>query len=162
MRIIVISDTHGFYNRLYSIVMRNPKADAFIHLGDCVDECRDLLRNFPDLAGKFFYVRGNCDYGSDAPVFKTIDIAPGHRIFATHGDRFGVKYDLGTLITTAKENECDIALFGHTHERLCTYEDGVYIMNPGSAACPRDGKPCSYGFIDITDAGIVTNNVSIT
>lgn len=162
MRIIVISDTHGFYNRLYSVVMQNPKADAFIHLGDCVDECQKLLQAFPDLAEKFFYVKGNCDYGSDAPISKVIDIAPGHRIFAAHGDRFGVKYDLGTLITTAKENGCDIALFGHTHERLCTYEDGVYIMNPGSASCPRDGKPCSYGFIDITDAGIVTNNVSIT
>lgn len=162
MRIIVISDTHGFYNRLYSIVMRNAKADAFIHLGDCVDECVELLRYFPEFTDRFYYIKGNCDYGSDAPLAKIIDIAPGHRIFATHGHKYGVKYDLGTLVTTAKEAGCDIALFGHTHERLCTYEDGVHIMNPGSASCPRDGKPCSYGFIDITDAGVVVNNVSVS
>ena len=162
MRIIVISDTHGAYNRLYKVVMNNFKADAFIHLGDCLDECMELLKNFPALAERFYFVKGNCDYGSSVPTYKIIDIAPGHRIFATHGHRYGVNYDTGTILSTAKVNNCDIVVFGHTHVRLCTYEDGIHIMNPGSASRPRDGKPASYGFIDITEAGIVTNNVSIT
>ncbi len=161
MRIIVVSDTHGLYSRLYDVVMRNLKADAFIHLGDGEEECQTLLHNFPEITLKFHCVRGNCDYGSQLPVFKTLDIAPGHRIFATHGHRFGVKYDLGTLVTTAKENGCDIALYGHTHVQNSSYENGVYILNPGSASCPRDGKPASYGYIDITPAGVVTNNVTI-
>ncbi len=162
MRIIVISDTHGAYDRLYKIVMNNFKADAFIHLGDCVDECIKLIRDFPEIAQRFYFVKGNCDYGSNAPILKIIDIAPGHRIFAAHGHRYGVKYDTEAIVSAAKENSCDIALFGHTHARLCTYENGIHIMNPGSASQPRDGKPASYGFIDITNAGIVTNNVSIS
>lgn len=161
MRIIVVSDTHGLYSRLHAVIMRNLKADAFIHLGDGEEECDLLMRNFPEIVPRFHYVKGNCDYGSQAPIFKTLDIAPGHRIFATHGHRYGVNFDLGTLITTAKENGCDIALYGHTHVQKSTYEDGVHILNPGSASCPRDGRPASYGFIDITPAGIVTNNVLI-
>ncbi len=163
MRIIVVSDTHGSYDRLYKIVMSNIQtADAFIHLGDCVEECKNLISNFPNLAARFYFVKGNCDFGSDAPAFKIIDIIPGHRIFAAHGDRYGVDFDTNIIVKAAREQGCDIVLFGHTHVRFCSYEDGVYILNPGSASRPRDGKPASYDFIDFTPAGIVTNNVSIT
>ncbi len=161
MRIIVVSDTHGLYSRLHAVIMRNLKADAFIHLGDGETEYQQLLRSFPEIEGRFYYIKGNCDYGSQAPLFRTLDIVPGHRIFATHGHRYGVNFDLGTLITTAKENGCDIALYGHTHVMKSTYEDGVHILNPGSASSPRDGNPASYGFIDITPAGVFTNNVFI-
>lgn len=161
MRIIVVSDTHGLYSRLHAVIMRNPDADAFIHLGDGEAECDLLLRNFPEIAPRFHHVKGNCDYGSQAPIFKTLDAAHGHRIFATHGHRYGVNFDLGTLITTAKENGCDIVLYGHTHVQKSVYEDGIYILNPGSASCPRDGRPASYGFVDITPSGIITNNVLI-
>lgn len=161
MRIIVISDTHGRYRALSSIVLRNLRADAFIHLGDGEEEFRKLIYDFPDVAPRFHYIKGNCDYGSERPLSMALDIAPGHRIFATHGHRYGVNYDLGTLIQTAKEQNCDIALYGHTHVQLCTYQEGIHIMNPGSASIPRDGRPPSYGFIDITPAGIVTNTVPV-
>lgn len=161
MRIIVLSDTHGSYSRLHTVVMNNHNADAFIHLGDGEEEYLTLLENFPRIASKFHYVKGNCDWGSSAPAFKVIDIAPGHRIFAAHGDRYAVKYDMGTLLTTAKEYGCDIALYGHTHVRHCAYIDGIHVMNPGSAARPRDGQLPSYGFIDITPTGIFTAHVSL-
>lgn len=160
MRIIVISDTHGIYSRLSSVVTNNKNADMFIHLGDCNDECHDFLQSNPEYREKFHMIKGNCDYGSHEPVFKIIEAA-GHRIFATHGHRYAVNFDLGTIITTAEENECDIILFGHTHVQLSSYQDGKYILNPGSASCPRDGKPASYGFIDITDTGVITGNAPV-
>ncbi len=161
MRIIVISDTHGRYRALASIVLANLNADAFIHLGDGEEEYQRVISDFPQVASKFYYIKGNCDYGSQRPLSAVLDLAPGHRIFATHGHRYAVKYDLGALIQSAKEQGCDIALYGHTHVQLCTYEDEIHIMNPGSAACPRDGRAPSYGFIDITPAGVVTNIVSL-
>ena len=49
-------------------------------------------------------------------------------------------------------------LFGHTHCALNEYDEGLYIMNPGSC----NGYGASYGYIDITEKGdIVTNIVRI-
>lgn len=162
MRIIVISDTHGSYRALSDAVLPNFQADAFIHLGDGEEEYQQLIQTYPELAPRFHYIKGNCDYGSTKPLFLTLDLASGHRIFATHGHRYGVNFDLTNLLAAAKEQHCDIALFGHLHTRLSTYEDGIHILNPGSAARPRDGGLPSYGFVDITPAGVVTNTVSIS
>lgn len=153
MRIIVISDTHGRYRALSSVVLSNMNADAFIHLGDGEEEYLRIIDDFPRLQPKFYYIKGNCDYGSSQPEFLTLDIAPGHRIFATHGHRYGVNYGLKTLVSTARDKGCNIVLYGHTHEQLCTYDNGIYIMNPGSAARPRDGRGPSYGFIDTLPDG---------
>ncbi len=161
MRVIVISDTHGSYANLCNVVKRNMSADAFIHLGDGEKEYRLLMEALPELSKKFYYVRGNCDYGGDGADYRVIDIAPGYRIFATHGHLYGVNFSLATLTGVARDNRCNIALYGHTHVRRCSYDNGVYIMNPGSASRPRDGQPPSYGYIDITDSGVMTSNVSL-
>ena len=141
MRIIVLSDTHQYYRNFETIVLRHPDADMFIHLGDGESEYQLLCRNMPEVADKFRYIKGNCDYGSEAPLTQTIDLMPGHRVFAT------------------LEEGCDIALYGHTHVSQCTYENGIYVMNPGSASCPRDGNPPSYGILDVSSAGVMTNVV---
>ena len=66
--------------------------------------------------------------------------------------------DKGFALTStteiAREAGCNIALYGHTHVSFCRYRDGLYVMNPGSPAQPRDGTK-SYGIIDITDTGIL-------
>lgn len=110
MRIIVISDTHGRYNALSSVILSNMSADAFIHLGDGEEEFLQLIDNFPSLAPKFYYVKGNCDYGSQRQEFLTLDIAPGHRILATHGHRFGVNYGKAGILDKAKEHRCNLSL----------------------------------------------------
>lgn len=113
----------------------------------------------PEVADKFRYIKGNCDYGSEAPLTQTIDLMPGHRVFATHGHRYRVNSTLDYLEQAALEEGCDIALYGHTHVSQCTYENGIYVMNPGSASCPRDGNPPSYGILDVSSAGVMTNVV---
>ncbi len=159
MRIIVISDTHGRYAALSSVVLSNMSADAFIHLGDGEEEYLRLIDNFPSLAPKFYYVKGNCDYGSQRPEFLAFDIAPGHRILATHGHRFGVNYGNVGILDKAKELNCNVILHGHTHVRCNTYENGIYILNPGSASRPRDGFPPSYAFIDLLPDGKAVANI---
>ena len=39
--------------------------------------------------------------------------------------------------------------------------NGVYLMNPGSAAQPRDGMPPSYAYIDYEKGGIFISHVSL-
>lgn len=152
-RIIVISDTHGRFNALYNIVQKRiDEADCFIHLGDGYQEIDDIKMLYPRL--KLYSVRGNCDYAPSTPSLNQLDIA-GKRILYTHGHEHGVKYSLSPLINTARNIDADILLYGHTHKGHIQYDDGLYIMNPGSPVRPRDSR-ASYGVIDITKGGIMT------
>lgn len=157
MRIIVCSDTHRNYYALESIVTRHMNADMFIHLGDGRYEFNTLMHKYPELERRFFYVKGNCDMGCSEPDVFTSWTEESHKIFAVHGHNYYVNYGLETLKSTALSDNCDIILYGHTHQRFMKYEDGIYIMNPGSASSPRDGRKPSYGIIDITKSGILMN-----
>lgn len=160
MRIIVMSDTHKKYSSIEKIVFRNMNADMFIHLGDGEDDVDLILDKFPELSPRFIHVRGNCDYGS-LNGYSCVIPVESHKIYAAHGHLLGVNFGVDNMEKIAKENNCDIMLYGHTHCRFMKYDDGMYIMNPGSASSPRDGSKPSYGYIDITDAGIITNIVDL-
>ena len=160
MRIVVISDTHGNYSALEKVIMRNTDADWIIHLGDGERELDNFLLNHMELSQKLIHVSGNCDGSSLSPETFILPVGE-HRILATHGHNYGVKISLEMLKMTARENNCDIVLFGHTHVRYESFEDGLYIMNPGSASCPHDEKPPSFGHIDISPAGVVLNVVDV-
>ena len=158
MRIIVISDTHGNFKTLWDIVDKHQNdAQTIVFLGDGLRELEDVITLYPKL--DFKYVAGNCDYASTA---KRTDAfwAEGKKILFTHGDSYGVKYSVDRLISTARENHADIALFGHTHCGVTEYHDGLYLMNPGSPSCPRNAKS-SYGIIDNAPAGIALNLVML-
>ncbi|HOC34138.1 MAG: Phosphodiesterase YfcE [Firmicutes bacterium ADurb.BinA205] len=161
MRVIVISDTHGNYPALEKVFMRNTDADWLIHLGDGERELDRFVVSHPELSQKIIHVAGNCDYNSLSPEHFILPLPGGHRILATHGHLYGVNSSRERLKMLARANKCDIILFGHTHERFECTENGFKIMNPGSASCPRDGRPPSFGHIDISPAGIVLNIVSI-
>ncbi len=156
MRIIVISDTHGSYSAIENVFLRNTDADWLFHLGDGEYELDRFIISHPMLAPKIIHVAGNCDYGSlshDIFMLPAMDC----KILATHGHQHGVKNSLEPLKKLAIENGCNIVLYGHTHSRFMSFENGLYIMNPGSASCPRDGKPASFGHIDISPAGVIMN-----
>ena len=158
MRIIVISDTHRGFDAMYSIFERNTDAELFIFLGDGERELDDIKCLYPDK--KILSVAGNCDLASFARDVELTTQA-SKRILFLHGHSHGVKCGIGEIVRLARENNADIVLFGHTHKRYYCYEDGLHILNPGSASMPRDGKKPSYAYIDITDAGIVCNHVDV-
>ncbi|MBQ9898206.1 MAG: metallophosphoesterase [Ruminococcus sp.] len=156
MRIIVLSDSHGNYPALESVIMRNTDADWIFHLGDGERELDRFVLSHEILAPKIIHVAGNCDFRSLSPEVFTLP-ALDHKILAAHGHQLGVKGSLERIKSLARQNGCDIVLYGHTHCRFCSFEDGLYIMNPGSCSCPRDGSKPSFGHIDISPAGVVTN-----
>ena len=154
MRILVTSDTHRDKFALRSAVLRQPKADVVIHLGDGEEDVAAVKMSFP---GKMFLqVRGNCDWGSTLPAVGEITLE-GRKIFYTHGHLYNVKYGMYQIVCAARERKADILLFGHTHVPLTDYEDGLYLLNPGSL----HGSEGTYGILDITPAGIVTNVVRL-
>ncbi len=152
MRIVVISDTHGNGRALRQAVMDQPQASAVIHLGDGVREAQEAAQEFAELP--FYLVRGNCDFsavGEEIPVIR-LEKLGGKRILCMHGHAYEVKYGLTRAVFAAREQRADILLYGHTHQAFTAYEDGLYIMNPGSLS--RAGQP-SYGVLDITSQGMV-------
>lgn len=155
MRIIVMSDSHGNYRRVEQIVKKNrAQADCFIHLGDGLHEVELLLEGDPELP--IFCVRGNCDWGNPMPQAKKSFLRSFGpvKIFYTHGDLYGVKYQLDTLVRAGQEADAQVILYGHTHVARIDYLEGIYVLNPGSCSMPRNGEP-SYLALDITEQGIV-------
>ncbi len=154
MRILVVSDTHGSEANLRRAILAQPAAEIVIHLGDGQAEAERAKRNFPEKM--FLQVRGNCDMGSPLPYEGeyTVD---GVKIFYTHGHMYNVKMGLYNAVCAAREKGAQVLLYGHTHQALTDYEDGLYLMNPGSLS----GWGASYGTLDITPQGIVTNTIKL-
>lgn len=154
MRIVVLSDSHGDAGALQRALLAQPKAEVVIHLGDGEAECERARASFPEKM--FLQVRGNCDWGSTLPVTGTYEV-DGVKIFYTHGHAYGVKSGLYNAVCAAREQGARVLLYGHTHKALTDYDDGLYIMNPGALS----GWQASYGTLDITPQGIVTNVVKL-
>lgn len=146
MKILVVSDTHHDFDTLYRLVLREKnRIDLLVHLGDGTQDIDDLRAVEPLLPVRF--VRGNCDYTSTAPDWTIVE-AEGVRLFLTHGDLFGVRVSTDRLASQARQQNADVALFGHTHRQFYQAVPGVQLLNPGSLSKPRDGKR-GYGMIEI-------------
>ena len=149
MRILVVSDSHGKNENVKKAIEKAGKIDYLIHLGDVGAGYREIetMARVPS-----YFVSGNTDY---IPELKDrlILMFGEHRIYAVHGHREGVSMGLSTLRYNALQNECDIALYGHTHvPYLDENPDDVTILNPGSVSLPRqDDHKKTYAIIEIDD-----------
>lgn len=146
MRVLVVSDSHGCESRLIQAIEEQPSARNILFLGDGLRDVRYVATLYPER--NFICVRGNNDYSSNEADERLIELG-GKPIFMAHGHTYGVKGTDYHFLSAARENHASIALYGHTHEPTTRYEEGIYLMNPGSV------RTCSYGVIDITERGVV-------
>ena len=157
LRILIMSDSHGRNENVeHAIAQVREEIGEFqmlIHLGDVGD-----AREIESLAGVPCYiVRGNTDYDAKLLNANVIE-AGGHRIFATHGHLYQVDMRLDLLRFAALENDCDIAMYGHTHVPYLEEDpDDVTILNPGSISKPRQAdRRYTYMVMEIDDEDEVT------
>ena len=61
------------------------------------------------------------------------------------------------LACAARGGGAQGGLYGHTHTALEDYDDGLYLLNPGAL----NSWEATYGTVDITPQGIVTNIVKL-
>ena len=152
MRILVCSDSHGRRDRLVLALEQQPKAEILVFLGDGAADAAFFLR---EPGRRAYLVRGNCDGPScGLPLWQPFTVQ-GKKILCTHGHTAGAKFSFDGLLRAGREQGAGLVLFGHTHEPLVHYEDGLTLFNPGSI---HDG---GYGFVDITGAGIVCRNLRV-
>lgn len=124
--IVVLSDTHRNLDPLDKMATVLSECDLIFHLGDMASDMRPVQRLYPE---KTYVLAGNNDFfGGESEV--VLD-AEGRRIFACHGHRYGVKEGTARLVSEAKKNLCDVALYGHTHEADVHEQEGVLVVNPG-------------------------------
>ena len=170
MKLIVVSDVHGRYDRLSALLCMHRDADALIFLGDGLS---DLTKADAYSRGmSVIAVRGNCDvfsfFGEDAPE-ELCQSLGDFRFLMLHGHTKNVKSSLDAAIAAAVGRNADILLYGHTHIPLEKYmpegseyafgalEKPLRIFNPGSLGASGDGKGY-FGLIEIRDNGILMSH----
>ena len=172
MKILVFSDSHGRQHNIKKALEFHPDAQYIFHLGDGLSDL-DGLESLCERK-EIRLVRGNSEDVSPTynsyPSVSCVEIC-GKKIYLCHGHRHFVKQSKYFLIESACQNDADIILFGHSHARHSEYipsdelkkerESGLYIFNPGSISVPRDGKPASYGIIEIKENGVLFSHGNV-
>ena len=131
MKLLVISDSHGWQSGLQEIVKlcNNDRSyNGVIHLGDCERDAQYIRER---ITQPVYSVPGNRDfvYGAGSELVHNIG---GVKMLLTHGHRYRVKMNLFSLSYRAAEAEVQAVLFGHTHAQYMGYEQGVFFLNPGA------------------------------
>ena len=137
MRVGIFSDSHGDIYHLERLLDSMGQLDMVLFLGDIAQDSEWLKNKLERIPYKpvFWAVRGNNDLSSKLPYDRTILVGQ-RRLFMTHGHLYQVRTGISSLVRKAKEEGASIALFGHTHDALCTWESGVLVINPGAAGNP--------------------------
>lgn len=141
MKVLILSDTHGYNDTMYEVIDRETPFDMLIHCGD-LEGAYDELRTKVNCT--LHVVAGNNDYDPDMDRVRVFDIGK-YKAVLTHGHRYRLYSDLSPLFYLAVENHADFVFFGHTHVPMIKEEGPVTLINPGSLTYPRQhGRKPSY------------------
>ena len=163
MKLLIASDIHGSLSATKNVIeaFEKEQADYLVFLGDAMyhgprnplpDEYKpaEVAKLLNTLKDKIIAVRGNCDSEVDQmlldfPItadYQNIPLTCENKLFATHGHIF----ERVTIPASVKSG--DVFAFGHIHlPILAKNEAGILILNPGSAALPKEGHPPTYATI---------------
>ncbi len=111
------------------------------------DLCHDVRDRDIEYEMEVICVAGNMDYSTLYPVQQIYE-GDGLRFLLTHGHTFDVYHTHRLLLEEAERAGCQAVLYGHTHVPCNTRENGILVLNPGSAAEPRGHSRASAAIID--------------
>lgn len=150
MKILVVSDTHGTLDGVRKAIEQTGQPDMVIHLGDIIKQ-DEKLKELCRCPVKI--VQGNCDFNSEYPLVEIVEFGK-NRAFVTHGHYYQVDWGIDRLCYAADGNNCNIAMFGHTHEPRIVDNKGIVVLNPGSLTRPRQpNRRKSYILIHVDEKG---------
>lgn len=133
MKILVVSDSHGRDDDVKGVMEQVKDFDMLIHCGD-VEGGEDYIRALTEKP--VIMVAGNNDFRSDLPSKEIVEIED-YKILVTHGHQFYVNFGVGNLEDYCRQNNIQVAMFGHTHKPYLQIEEDLTILNPGSISYPR-------------------------
>ena len=177
-RVLVISDTHGHYGVVESVLREfGPDCDALLFAGDGMWDLVQYIENAQEserirdaLPPVVLFVAGNGDGDQyrvslpvrgdsvdrdEAPGF-TLNVpsrqilrACGWSILLVHGHRHSVDVSLDVLVDSAHAMDCDIAVYGHTHIPFAEEFSHILALNPGSTSRPRGHSEPGFAVINL-------------
>lgn len=166
MKILILSDIHGDYKTLYTI-LQNEEFDKLIILGDLFNygfisndlNNNEIIKLLQRNKHNLILMRGNCDnyinyesMGLFAHDVITLHLNK-HLVTLTHGNR----YSKGFL----PDYHGNIFISGHTHVPMLLKEQEIIYVNPGSIGSPRGGSLKSYAIFNDNKIEIKTINKEI-
>lgn len=151
MKLVILSDTHGYVEEVYRRLKEEKGIQMIIHLGDYTQDGLELERK---LSIPTFCIKGNNDYADRVSPPEAALTINRTRVYLTHGHRSGVHSSRLLVGERAGEKECVIAFYGHTHIFRDETINGVRILNPGSPVLPRGGDKKSFIIAHIGDGKI--------
>jgi putative phosphoesterase len=143
--LVVLADTHADGDLPLTDHLRAAVAEAelVVHAGDFTTTT--VLEDFETFADRFVAVAGNADSAgvrSRLPGVRTVE-ALGRRFLLVHGH----EHDDTSLPLLARQEDADVAVVGHTHRPGVEQFGDLTVLNPGSHADPRGGRP-AYAWLE--------------
>lgn len=156
MKLLFISDIHGYYNNLKIIEkqINNQKIDKLIVLGDLYyqgpsynnikqiqsNKVKEFLNNHKE---HLICMKGNCDSevdikASDFPINEGISyiFIDKLNIYITHGNKYNINKN--------KLNQKEILIYGHEHIPYIKQIGNKTYINVGSISFPRNNNKPTY------------------
>ena len=156
MRIGVISDTHGLFDR--AILRHFAGVEHILHAGDIGN--RTVIAQLEQIA-PVTVVSGNVDgfEASGLPVEQMIELA-GHRVALYHRlyDKGKMTQDGARFLARMAPRIC---VYGHTHQPKAQWQNGVLLFNPGSAGPKRFQLPRSIGLLLVHHGAIEPQHITL-
>lgn len=149
MRVALIADTHGYYDWVIEYFNGQAAPDLLIHLGDHSDDGTLIAEA---LKCPYQTVYGNNDDNSifHSEYEKILSIGT-HRLYLLHGHQFAAYQRREKIVKRCQKENCDIAVFGHSHEYMDQTIDGIRVINPGSPSLPRGDRQRSFVLLDLSE-----------
>lgn len=136
MKALIISDSHGMRSSLEEVFARAGRVDMIIHLGDVYRDEEFIRQN---AKCQVYMIAGNNDYNTSLKREEIIEL--GHyKALLTHGHKYYVNYGTDAIAEEGHTIGMDIVMFGHTHIPMIKQENGLFLINPGSLAYPRQAN----------------------
>lgn len=156
MRIGVISDTHGLFDR--AITRHFAGVDHILHAGDIGRG--DVLAQLQQIA-PVTAVSGNVDgfEASGVPVEQVIELS-GRRIAITHRLYAGGRLTKEGMNLLARIRPV-VCVYGHTHQPRAEWPDGVLFFNPGSAGPSRFHLSRAVGLLLLSDDTVESRHLRL-
>ncbi len=138
--IAILGDTH-IPDRAQKIpswiieLLEEKEPDRILFTGDaCEYSVIFLLENIAPT----YAVKGNMDIGLELPKYLSLNFR-GYKFFLIHGHQFG-RGNYPALIKLASSAGANVLVCGHTHRLETFKEQGILVINPGSATGAWSGS----------------------
>lgn len=151
----LISDTHiperanSLDNSIHEIFKQ---VDVILHAGDITS--MDVIIELEVIA-PVEAVRGNMDrYGEiNFPEYKVLEYE-NVKIGLCHGagDRHNI---MDRMIYLFRPFGVKVIVFGHTHDSVITQRNGIYLINPGTAADRVFSSKNSVGILQLSEGKVL-------